>query len=90
VNKLRALLQDAQKAIEIAGDDRVDGRLERGDFRVRLVQRCGVRLERGPVVEMVERSDDRARVITPRVRKVGMISKVGVPGQKRCQRVRVA
>ena len=93
MDELRAVLQQAQKTREIAGDDRVDGGFEHGDLRVRLLQRGGVRLERGPVVEMVERRDDRARVIAsraPGARKVRMIAKVGVLGQKRCQRVRVA
>ena len=83
-------MQYAQKALEIACNDRVDGGFEHGDLRVRLLQRGGVRLERGPVVEMVERRDDRARVIVSRARKLRMIAKVGVPDQERCQRVRVA
>ena len=96
VDELGAALQQAQKAREIAGDDRVDGVFERGDLRARLLQRGGVRLERGPPVELMERRDDRARVTVPRApsapgaRKKWMFAKVWVSRQKRCQRVRVA
>jgi hypothetical protein len=87
---LRPVAQDAQEDIEIAGDDRVDGGFERGGLRVGLLQRCGVRFERGPVVEMVERRDGRARVSAPMARKARIVAKVGVPGQKRCERRRIA